>query len=326
MKIMLPQLSTSLVLLLQYPLLLSAVFLFSLLLVFVINRRNSHGPSSDNSKLNLPPTPPGLPFIGNLHQLGSLPHHTLGALSNKYGPLMLLKLGQVPTLVISSAEMLREITKNHDMTISDRPEMTAVDILLFNCKDVAFSPYGEYWRQARRVSVIELLSFKRVQELHYVREEEVAALVSRIRKTSAAGSCINASQMLNTALNNIMCRSLVGKCYMEKDGSSTHGKLTRKLMELLVAFSVGDFFPRLKWVDVLRGFTPSLRATLGAFNALLDEMVEERKAVLASDCGTASSTTSTENKVFVDALLQHQKDDILGLEFTKTHIKGIMAV
>ncbi|GMN56906.1 hypothetical protein TIFTF001_027715 [Ficus carica] len=79
--------------------------------------------------LNLPPSPPRFPIIGNLHQLGTHPQRSFRALSDKYGPLMLIHIGQTPTLVVSSADMLREIINNHDIVFSSRPEMTAANLL-----------------------------------------------------------------------------------------------------------------------------------------------------------------------------------------------------
>ncbi|WVZ09844.1 hypothetical protein V8G54_014374 [Vigna mungo] len=50
-------------------------------------------------------------FIGNLHQLGTLPHRSLQHLSRKHRPLMFLQLGSIPNLVVSSADMAKEIFK-----------------------------------------------------------------------------------------------------------------------------------------------------------------------------------------------------------------------
>ncbi|KAM0947310.1 putative cytochrome P450 [Dioscorea sansibarensis] len=84
--------------------------------------------------VRLPPSPWKLPLIGNLHQFGS--HQTLNKLSKKHGPLMFLKLGQIPTLVVSSSEMAKEIMKTHDHIFASRPALKAARIL----------HYGTIWR------------------------------------------------------------------------------------------------------------------------------------------------------------------------------------
>ena len=76
-----------------------------------------------SSKTNLPPSPPKIPIIGNLHQLGTLPHRSLKALSNKCGPLMFMYLGNVPTLVVSFADMAREIMKTYDIISQTGPKL-----------------------------------------------------------------------------------------------------------------------------------------------------------------------------------------------------------
>ncbi|MBA0820280.1 hypothetical protein Gohar_025486 [Gossypium harknessii] len=156
------------------PLFLSMILLFSLLIWLKLAKRKT---------LNLPPSPPRLPIIGNIHQLGKLPHRSLRDLSRKYGSLLLLQLGYNPTVVVSSADIVREIVKNHDIVFSNRPRTTAVDILFYGCKDMAFAPYGEYWRQVKKISVVELFSHRRVHSFQFVRDEEVELLINKIRIT-----------------------------------------------------------------------------------------------------------------------------------------------
>ena len=70
-------------------------------------------------KLNLPPGPWTLPLIGSIHHLVTSPsiYRAMRDLAQKHGPLMMLRLGEVPTLVVSSAEA---VTKTHDSAFADR--------------------------------------------------------------------------------------------------------------------------------------------------------------------------------------------------------------
>ncbi|RWR88526.1 Cytochrome P450 71A1 [Cinnamomum micranthum f. kanehirae] len=55
---------------------------------------------------------------------------------------MLLYLGRIPTLIVSSAEMAEQIMKTNDLIFASRPSMTAAKELLYGCTDVAFASYG----------------------------------------------------------------------------------------------------------------------------------------------------------------------------------------
>jgi cytochrome P450 len=271
------------------------------------------------SKTNLPASPPKIPIIGNMHQLGKLPHRSLQALSNKYGPLMFMYLGNVPTLVVSSAEKAKEMMKTHDIIFSNRPQSTAAKILLYGCKDVGFSPYGEYWRQARKISVLKLLSIKSVQSFLYVKEEEVEVLINKIRNKCLKGGAVNLTEMFITTSNNISSRCILGRKFEEENGKSKFGELSRRIMVLFVAFSFGDFFPSFGWIDVLTGLIPSLKAISRELDALFDRVIEEHK--------TQNSDDDQPNKLdFVEILLRLQKNSMLDIELTKDNLKAIIMV
>ncbi|KAE8009552.1 hypothetical protein FH972_005983 [Carpinus fangiana] len=284
--------------------LLSLLFFISFLYAFKRIR---------SGKPNLPPSPPKLPIIGNLHQLGTLPYRSLHALSNKYGPLMFLNLGHTPTLVVSSGDMAREMLKTHDVVFSNRPKITAANALLYGCTDVGFSPYGEYWRQARRICVLELLSLKRVQSFQYVREEEIEVLMKKIRKSCSKGNSVDLSKMLMATSNNIVSRCVLGKTFEEEEGKSTFEHLSRRIMVHLGAFCFGDFFPFLGWIDVLTGFIPSLKATFRELDALFDQAIEEHKTFETDDDERkdldmfvgGTDTTSTTLEWLMAELIKH---------------------
>jgi hypothetical protein len=290
--------------------LLSLLFLLSFLYVF--KRIESR------EKPNLPPSPPKLPIIGNLHQLGKFPHRSLQALSIEYGPLMFLNLGYMPTLVVSSADIAREMLKTHDVVFSNRPKTTAADSLLYGCTDIVFSPYGEYWRQARKICVLELLNLKRVQSFQYVREEEIEALIKKIRESCNKGAFVNLSEMMMSTSNDIVSRCVLGQKF-EEEGKSTFGhQSSRKIMEHLGAFCFGDFFPFLGWIDVLTGFISSLKATFRQSDAFFDQAVEENNKIKTID--------DSERKDFIDILLKLKKKGMLNVELAQADLKAILLV
>lgn len=277
------------------------------------------------NQLNLPPSPPMFPLIGNLHQLGTLPHRSLTALSHKYGPLMFLRLGQTPTLVISSADMARQMTKSHDVVFSDRPQTTAAKIIVYGCIDVAFSPYGEEWRLKRKIAVLELLSLKRVQSFQYIREEEVADLVNKIGEACQEkknGTSVNMSQLIIATSNNIVSRCLLGQKFDTADGKYSFGDLARKVMVHMTAFSFGNFFPSLRWMDVVTGLIPRINATFREIDAFLDEVLAQHKSARRNE----DEDHRSEKKDFIDILHQLQQDDQLDFEFTQADLKAMIMV
>uniref|UniRef100_A0A803PIM1 Cytochrome P450 n=1 Tax=Cannabis sativa TaxID=3483 RepID=A0A803PIM1_CANSA len=177
--------------------------LITLLLSFMFLIRKSF---FRTKPVNLPPSPPRLPIIGNLHQIGEHVDRSLRDLSQKYGPLMLLHFGSVPTVVVSSPDMVKEIAKNHDVLFSDRFNTRASDVLFYGGKDIVFASYGNNWRQARKLCVQEMLSSKRVLSFQSIREEEVSSLVSKIRQVCLNGDdgAVNMCEMLIRTSNNIM--------------------------------------------------------------------------------------------------------------------------
>lgn len=276
---------------------------------------------------NLPPSPPQLPLIGNLHQLGFLPHRSLTALSHKHGPLMFLRLGQTPTLVVSSAHFAREIAKSHDIVFSDRPITAATKVLFYGCTDVGFLPYGEEWRLKKKICVHEFLSPKRVQSFKYIREEEVSDLVNKIRQACAHHQhddrfSVDMSALIIATSHKIVSRCLLGQKFETEDGNNRFDDLTRKVMAQLVSFSFGSFFPSLRWMDAVAGLTLKWKATFREVDDFFDEVLSRHKAATRNE----DEDHKSEKKDFIDILRQLQQDDLLGCELSQSDHKAMILV
>ncbi|WCJ36161.1 cytochrome P450 family 71 subfamily A polypeptide 26 [Euphorbia peplus] len=268
----------------------------------------------------LPPSPPAFPIIGNLHQLGLYPHHSLAKLAQIYGPIMLLHLGNVPTLVISSADMAREIMKTHDLIFSDRPKSRIGKTLLYDQKDVAFAPYGEYWRQMKSVCVLHLLSNKRVQSYKNIREEETDLVVERIKNNScfSGNSLINLSEIFTQLTNDITCTIALGRKYSGTERGTSFKDLLREFTELLGGFDVGDFIPWLGWVSSVKGLYRKAEKVAKEMDEFFDRVVDEH---VANDINCKGESTS---KDFVDVLLWIQRENMAGFTIDRTAIKAII--
>ncbi|KAH9617608.1 hypothetical protein KSS87_014609 [Heliosperma pusillum] len=108
---------------------------------------------------------------------------------------MHLRIGEVPTIVISSAELAKDILRTHDTNFANRPELLAGKVMYYGCSDIGLAPYGEYWRQVRKIATVELFTVKRVQSFRVMREEEVCRFVEFIALKSKDNGCVNLSGM-----------------------------------------------------------------------------------------------------------------------------------
>ncbi|XP_024029882.1 cytochrome P450 71D9-like [Morus notabilis] len=175
-------------------------FLFVFMLLKIFAKRAKIVSSSSK----LPPGTRKLSFVGNMLQLlgSDLAHHTFRDLAIKHGPFVYLKIGQVPTVVVLSPEFAKEVLRTHDTNFAFRPRILFSQIVLYDCNDISFAPYGEFWKQLRKICMQELLSTARVQSFKRIREEEVFNLMEWV--ASNVGSAINLTKRIQYTTYSII--------------------------------------------------------------------------------------------------------------------------
>ncbi|KAK9938211.1 hypothetical protein M0R45_014964 [Rubus argutus] len=269
---------------------------------------------------SIPPSPPKLPIIGNLHQLGSLVHRSLQTLSQRHGPVMLLHLGSRPVLVISSADAASQIFKTHDLIFANRPKLIYFEKVMYNYTDMAAAPYGEHWRKLRSICVLNLLSNKRIRSFSAVRQEEIKLMISNILQSSSnsSPSVLNLSEMFMKLNNDILCKIAMGRKYSDcgEVGGKMFVELSVELIEFFLRVNIGDYIPWLAWVTRISGFDAQLDKLAKRVDDFLDMVVQEHM--------DKSNSGNEDQKDFVDFLLAVQKENAPGFPTDRVGIKAII--
>ncbi|XP_048136335.1 cytochrome P450 71B10-like isoform X2 [Rhodamnia argentea] len=272
-----------------------------------------------SKKKNLPPGPPPLPIIGNLHQLGHLPHQSLWKLSRRYGPVMLVRLGGVPTIVVSSPGAAREVLKTHDLNCCSRPRLLGTGRLSYDYLDMAFVEYGDYWRELRKLCVLELFSAKQTQSVRHVREEEVGSMIESIARSAESGTPVNMSEKFMALTADITCRVAFGKAFPWVE--SNDGKfmdMIREAMAMLGSYSASDFYPRFGWiVDRFTGLHSRLEKSFHKLDVFYQKVIEAHRD---------ANKSNEEVEDIVDLLLKMERDqtELAGVRLEKDNIKAIL--
>ncbi|PKI41255.1 hypothetical protein CRG98_038367 [Punica granatum] len=156
---------------------------------------------------NLPPSLPSLPIIGHLHYLKHPLHRTLRDLAEKHGPVFFLRFGSQPTVIVSSLEAAEECFTKNDIILANRPRRSAGKYFGYNYTTISASPYGDHWRNLRRVSTIEIFSAHRLNVLAEIRRDEIRRLLHKLSAGSLEGfTRVELKSKLTDLTFNIMMR------------------------------------------------------------------------------------------------------------------------
>ncbi|KAL9376459.1 hypothetical protein Peur_030579 [Populus x canadensis] len=272
------------------------------------------------SPLKLPPGPKPWPIIGNFNLLGPLPHQSLHQLSLKYGKTMQLHFGSYPVMVTSSLDMAKQILKTYDHMFASRPQTAAGKYTTYEYSDLAWAPYGPYWRQGRKIYLTELFSAKRLESYEYMRVEEMREFTRRLYRN--CGKSIELKDYLSHYTLSIISRIVLGKKYFSASESEKEIVTLEEFQEMLDelfllngVLNIGDWIPWLDFLD-LQGYVKRMKKLKVRFDKFHDHVIDEHNV-------RRKTTKNWQPKDMVDLLLQLADDPELEVKLTRDNIKGL---
>ncbi|KAL6999379.1 hypothetical protein U1Q18_000541, partial [Sarracenia purpurea var. burkii] len=211
-------------------------------------------------------------------------------------------------MVVQSSKVAAELFKNHDVRFADRKVPDALTALHFNESSMARNTTGAYWRVLRRISSMEFLANKQMNEMTHVRRKCTDNMLQWIEEEAAASRSaggpgeVQLNRLIFLTMFNLLGNMMLSRDVM--DAASMEGKeffqCFNKVAELAETPNMADFLPFLKLLDPLnikRTMVQTLRKTMKISSRFVKERIEEKKA------GKVRA-----KKDFLDVLLEYEGD------------------
>ncbi|XP_077218919.1 p-coumarate 3-hydroxylase-like [Tasmannia lanceolata] len=268
-------------------------------------------------RLRLPPGPWAWPIIGNLYDIKPVRFRCFHEWSLIYGPIMSVWFGSTLNVIVSSSELAKEVLKEKDQQLADRPRNRSAAKFSRDGKDLIWADYGPHYVKVRKMCTLELFSSKRLEALRPIREDEVTAMVESIFRDCTNPDKLGESMVVRNYLEGVtfnnITRLVFGKRFVNSEGAMDEQGVEFKAIvangiKLGASLTMAEHIPWLRWMFPLE---EEAFANHGARRDRLTKAIMD-KHILAHQ-------TSSVKQHFVDALLTLQgqydlsEDTIIGL-------------
>uniref|UniRef100_A0A7N0TYK8 Cytochrome P450 n=1 Tax=Kalanchoe fedtschenkoi TaxID=63787 RepID=A0A7N0TYK8_KALFE len=270
-------------------------------------------------RASLPPGPLPLPLIGNLHQLGSEPHKSIAKLAEIHGPIMTVQLGQVTTVVISSASAAKQVLQKQDHLFANRGVPDAIRACDHAEMSLPWIHLSPKWRDLRKVCNAEIFSYRKMQESEHLRWRKIHEMVADVGASASAprGEAVVVAEVGFKTMLNLMS-SLLMSVDLDQPGSELGREFEQSFMSILKiagAPNLVDCYPWMERFDPQRiraRMTPHFADML----SFVDSQISQRLSHRAEN-GSDSVDTDV-----LDNLLNIVQDE--SQEITRADIKHLI--
>ncbi|PRQ39956.1 putative geraniol 8-hydroxylase [Rosa chinensis] len=238
--------------------------------------------SKEIPRTRLPPGPKPFPLIGNLFELGDKPHVSLTKLSQRYGAIISLQLGQLTTVVVSSPTLAKEILRIHDQVFCNRTLPDAIQACKHADFSLAWLPVSARWRNLRTIFNLQLLGPRVLDANHANRRIKVQKLMDDVNESMRAGEAVDVGRAAFTTALNLLSQTVFSvdladpSCQTAREFKETFWGI----MEEVGKPNLVDYFPLLRKLDpqgINRRATNYFRKTILIFDRIIHQRLESRK-------------------------------------------------
>ncbi|KAI8546476.1 hypothetical protein RHMOL_Rhmol07G0120700 [Rhododendron molle] len=272
----------------------------------------------------LPPGPCGLPIVGYLPFLDTNLHQQFAELAHQYGPIYQLWFGKKLCVMLSSPSLAKEVTRDLDTVFANRDPHIAALAATYGGFDIAFAPYGPYWRTMRKVFVREMLSNTSLEDTYSLRRGEVKKTIRELH--SKIGTAVEISKITFLTEFNLVMSMLWGDTVDSKRADSVGTEfraVISKIVELIAKPNMSDFFPILARFDV-QGVEREMKRLVQGVDRIFDPLLESRTRMSRGEGGQENGMKSKGKKDFIQILLELKEREDAAIPITLQQIKALL--
>ncbi|KAK6115965.1 hypothetical protein DH2020_008234 [Rehmannia glutinosa] len=265
---------------------------------------------------NHPPTPfPSLPLIGHLYLLRKPFHRALSDISNRYGPLIFLRFGSRPVLLISSPSLAEECFTKNDIIFANRPSLLNGKHFGYNYTSIPWSPRRDHWRNLRRIASLDLLSSHRIHTLSRIRADEIRVLIRKLFRLGEEnpGKVVHVKEALFEFTFNVLTGMICGKRYFGENvenlkESEVFRDIINETVRVVPDAQVVDFLPLMRWF----GFgevEKKMMLIQEKRDRFMQNVLQELRRLENGDSSVPKSDNAGVKKIIAEVLLDMQKSE-----------------
>ncbi|KAK1262621.1 Cytochrome P450 89A9 [Acorus gramineus] len=255
-------------------------WLLILILSLTLTLTLKHIITFHNTKNNLPPSPPTVPFLGNLlwlYKSFTDIETTLDDLRRQYGPIVTLFIGPRPIVFITDPSLIYQSLIMKASVFSDRPPADEPSLLFTSGqRNISFAHYGPLWRTLRRNLTTGILHPTRIRSYAHCREEVCELLLERLTLEGEEGGGVCVPMR---GFQSAMLRLLLLMSFGEEVGEDVYVKmdaLHHRMLSISNSVVVFNLFPKLSKI-AFRGRWRSLLDLRRELDDLLIPLVRSRR-------------------------------------------------